>query len=900
MTKQIERGKPLNELTKGSLDYTLYLIKKAFYAQFDRWADDQAYFWVEEVFADYLIVHADNLHQDEFYYVEYTIDAAGSYTFTPRDEWEVVSLSYTRAAPVMESARPQGEGGGLSETFQLELTEAAKTNTDGPWRIKAIGSTAGEVNRNGRRRAAFVIEESVRQLKQRFAAGQNQGRLILTGEADHPQHKGRDAALFSEVIIVWDQIDFDGKHTLIEGSLLPTAAGRDAYIRMKAGVKPDVSQRSYGRSVLVSEDGEQIEEVLQESIHGYDLVNGGADPNAFAQFAESRQPSEQRPKRPSNPTYETHKEDKPMDLEKLRQEYPELVAKIEAEQDDRQRKLLEKQLEAQAAQDKRIADAVAAREAQLREQLAKEAEAKLEAERAEREKAEQALAQLREAEAKRQVADHVSAQVEALAYPAGVKKAMRDSILTLELKSVEAANAVLETKRAEYDAIMSNFKLAQQGMVQVVGPVLETETGTPEFARGAFQLLERMIERRLATRRDLRKLETPNAVFTRRYLEAFDKAYKTQLVGEAEALRQWQEAETTSDLNLPYSVSRAVIEEAVPELVALSIFDFGLEDNSPTRLYYEAYATESGAAPTVTDESFTSVHNTWVDLDNKRIRGGTVVVTSSPAGTTYDEYDDYVVDYGNGKIMVLSTGDMANSTAFLVDYVYDKVRAGENQAIQRGKGQLSYQTINLVADRLATLVTDEAITFSRTQMGWDAVTRTISMVIRELREMIDSHIIRLAIASAVKSGNAGGTWTSASDAVSIFVQKLGLAAAAVEADNYMAQWFLMSTTNAERLSNWDGFKRDGFPDAVLNAAGYVGQVKGRPVFKSNQCPDAIALTGHTELVQHRVLSSKPMMIKGPFQAYSSGNLVAAQEYYAEEYNATESFLPNKGGYVRVA
>jgi hypothetical protein len=274
-------------------------------------------------------------------------------------------------------------------------------------------------------------------------------------------------------------------------------------------------------------------------------------------------------------------------------------------------------------------------------------------------------------------------------------------------------------------------------------------------------------------------------------------------------------------------------------------------------------------------------------------------VTNAGATVTYDEYDDYVIDYGNGKIMVLSTGAMADATGFLIDYTYDKVRGGENAAIQRGKGTLSYQTIDLAADRLASLITDEAITFSRTQLGWDAVTRTLGMVIREIREMIDSHAIRLAIASAVRAANSGGTWASASDAVSELVEKLGVAKVAVINDYYMPGYFLMSATNADRLSNWDGFKRDGFPDAVMNAAGFVGRVKGLPVFQSTQMPDSHCLSGHKELVQHRVLASKPMTLKGPFQAYSGGNLVAAQEWYAEEYNATESFIPNKGGYVKV-
>ena len=65
-----------------------------------------------------------------------------------------------------------------------------------------------------------------------------------------------------------------------------------------------------------------------------------------------------------------------------------------------------------------------------------------------------------------------------------------------------------------------------------------------------------------------------------------------------------------------------------------------------------------------------------------------------------------------------------------MDYTYEKVRGGENQPIQRGKGQLTYETITLAADRLAALISDEAIAFSATQMNWDAATRTISMLIR--------------------------------------------------------------------------------------------------------------------------------------------------------------------------
>lgn len=72
---------------------------------------------------------------------------------------------------------------------------------------------------------------------------------------------------------------------------------------------------------------------------------------------------------------------------------------------------------------------------------------------------------------------------------------------------------------------------------------------------------------------------------------------------------------------------------------------------------------------TVTDESFTSSYDTWVDLANKPIdMQQTVTVTSDPAGTTYTEDTDYIIDYAQGRIQVLSTGSMADATGFLIDY----------------------------------------------------------------------------------------------------------------------------------------------------------------------------------------------------------------------------------------
>jgi hypothetical protein len=75
----------------------------------------------------------------------------------------------------------------------------------------------------------------------------------------------------------------------------------------------------------------------------------------------------------------------------------------------------------------------------------------------------------------------------------------------------------------------------------------------------------------------------------------------------------------------------------------------------------------------VTGESFTSSHNVEVALGNKPIEFESETVTSSPAGTTYTRNTDYEIDWKNGKINVLSTGSMANTTAFLISYTKSRI-----------------------------------------------------------------------------------------------------------------------------------------------------------------------------------------------------------------------------------
>lgn len=474
-----------------------------------------------------------------------------------------------------------------------------------------------------------------------------------------------------------------------------------------------------------------------------------------------------------------------------------------------------------------------------------------------------------------------------------------ESLKNSGAKSADEVKVIAESKRKEYGAIAAKLKLGGMGFtgktgLQVIGDVIESETGTPEFARVSFELAESVRKHEKRAKRTLvLRAESPAAVFTEMLLEKFDKQFQRQLMAEAQA---FHEAETTSDLNLPYSVSRTVIAEAYPNLVAANVFDFGIMDQSPMNIFYETFTGETGFTVAITDEvEAMGAEGTWYDLAHKNIVPGTVVVTSNPAGTTYVEGTDFVIDYELGKIRGIAAGSI-DANDVLVDYSYHATRKGEDAEIERAKTTLAYETITAAADRLADYITNEAIVFSRSQIGWDAVGRTMANIIRELRRDKDRRLIEKGLAAALSvASNKTAAW-DISDAVYLdFVKRIGEAKVKVINRFYQPQSLLMSATNSDYLSNWDGFTRDGFPNAMLNAAGFVGRVKGLDVFETPEMRDTFNLVLNRELVMHRVFS--PMNVKGPFPTFSNGKLVAAEQYYAEEYNASLAPIGGKGSVV---
>lgn len=720
---------------------------------------------------------------------------------------------------------------------RLTLAERVDGQTGRP--VKAIGITANVVNANRRRYPAAVLQSAVAKLNLAESAGQ--GRLIALGEAEHPGDKsGRPNLL--ETVVKWEASSFDGSQVLLEGVILPTVNGLDVATLLEHGVPVGVSMRGYGETRSVRVDGRKVDEVTELTITGFDLVAEPSDP--FARLTESRKVEES----------EMEEQDK------------ELLTKL-----DEARKALADQESKQADTQKELVEARKA-QAELTERKRKDA-------------------------------------VDAAIADATKELKYGDAMNTLFVESVRAATgpatvatdvaAIVESKRKEYDAIAAAAKLTVMGRVgraQMLGPVFERETGLPQFVRPAWEITESIRRSDNSARRDLGKDESRAAIYAQRYLKLFDERYQRQLAAEA---RMFEEAELTTDLALPYSVMRSIVEQVWPELVAANVYDMGIATQSPERLYFEAYTAESGATVAVTDEAVVGDHGNWVDLANGRIEPGTVVLTSSPAGTTYVEGVSFVIDYAAGRIMTLAAGTTTDGQNLLIDYTYNAMRKGEMAEIERAKNVLTYKTLEISADRMATQISSEAVVFSRSQLGYDAVGRTLSNLVRNIQRKIDTGMHYLAIAAALQqASNSGGTWTAASDDVVEFVEKLGIAKTKVYNRYYTPTSIVMSQTNADRLSNWDGFTRVGFPNAVLSAAGFAGGVKGLPIFATPTFPDAYALVINREVVMHRVF--QPMTLKGPFPTYSNGKMVAADQYYVEEYNGTDAPVVEKAAYVAIA
>lgn len=949
---------PLQEMVKGSLEYVMADIAEDFNEQFAvenpmnlgysyngypssgmAVSLEMSPCYIADTFADHVVVRCSaDLDPDEYYLVTYT-QQGDEYVFADRDAWEIVELTY------QPQTGPQGtedESGAMAErasevsggkqdgasartamlerahgkrfeevvgaTVELGESLSPSSGTGQPVRRVKVkqAMTAGVVNENSRRYGRKVLEAAVKELKNHLHESAGQGRAIqLLGEAEHPNDKASRRPHLLETVVKWSDVGLHGDDVGLSGQIIETSKGKDILALMEVGVQPGISMRGYGDSEMITERGAQIEDVTELHITGFDLVLEPSFANAAA-FLESRhQHASPTGLHTTAPRLEAagRLEEDVVPPEKIKEfilAHPELF-----------KGMLSEDIKAMNAEQ------LKGFEETVRKAMSLPADADVWKELAE---AAQAKTEMAESKRQKAIDEAITAQTKDLPYGKlgeSFVKAVREH----KFASADEVKPFVESKRKEYDAIVASARLAGMGFagagVKVLGPVLERETGTPEYARASYEFQERIYERGEVRRHDLREAKSKAEILARKVLNLFDEKFREvylangQRVGLLQEAKLLQEAETTSDLLLPYSVARAVIAAAWPELVAPNLFDFDTTDQAPARIYYETYAEDTAVTQAIGAFEATTGSNplggqNYVSLANKRIIPGTLVLKNAAEGVTYTEGTDYVVDYGNGAILALAGGAItAGQALHATAYQFEGIRKGENVFIERAKTTLNFVLLNIAADRLATQLTSEAITFGRSQIGWDATGRTINNLVKEMMRKIERDVFRLALASVLSvPSNSGGTWVAASDPVDQFVKWIGVSRVKVENRYWTPTGIGLSKANSDLLANWGAPQGTGFfygdrADATLMGNGYMGRLKGIPVWATTEFTDQYVLVVNRELVMFRVL--QPLTIKGPFPSYdTNGRLIAADQYYAEEYDGMVSPIQNKGSYVKVA
>lgn len=739
---------------------------------------------------------------------------------------------------------------------------------------------------NGRIYPADLLRSEASRIQAAIEAGEDFGGL--EGEIEHPGTGAKAAptwrASLLETVVKWNTIAFNEATQAIDlsGEIANTQQGRDLAELYDMGVSFAASQRAYADSEYRIIGDRELEFITALEIHGYDLVK---EPAVSGQKVAIESKDKMKGARQMELT-----------LESLREKHPELYkALVESIRKEEFAKIESaKKKEQEAA----IRKALGLDEkADIVEAITKIAEDKRKADEA------------KKAEEAKEVEATIEEAAKELKYGEDLNKQFLESVRAAKPKTVEEAKTIIESKKSEYDSIIAKARLEAKGYgVKVKGSVFEQKTGVPEYAKKSYEMSESIAKRGLLLNRisDKQLAESHAGRMTIELLEAFDKQNQHKLIAESKLAL---EAEQTTDLNLPYLVARTIIREAMPQLVALNVFDVMTTDQAPSKLFFEKYADEAGVSADIVDEVVTFPGSDGpVEIAHNNIKKGTVVVTSSDGLTTYTENTDYIIEYGLGKIYRLAGAAFTNTASLKVDYTYSKVREGEMSAIQRGKQTLSSQDLAIAADRLATQISSEAVAYAQSQLGEDAQARALAGVIRQIQTYTDRRLLSMAVFAARQvANNSGGSWSQAGAPAGVtfdkwlveLERKIGIAKTKVVNRYYEPNAIVMSTTNADMMANSERFKAAGqTPGFDLTAAGYVGNIKGLPVFASTEFGDDLILVTNRELVQHRIF--KALILKGPYPTYDTGGqLIAADQYYVEEFNGTDTPVKEKGSYVLV-
>jgi len=207
------------------------------------------------------------------------------------------------------------------------------------------------------------------------------------------------------------------------------------------------------------------------------------------------------------------------------------------------------------------------------------------------------------------------------------------------------------------------------------------------------------------------------------YLDIFDANYQpTGLIGpmNGELLSmqpQSNRIDQLSKMRDTYGQVRNSVLIPQPSEIKLSLRDV------PGEVLAAAFmgdvSTLSEGAATVTDEPVTARLGKWISLPNRNLDSGSVAVTDSTGGTTYNEGTDYEINYRSGLIRALSGGSITDGQSLLVDYSSSAV-SGERvstMTVSQMKARILVDGVNMADGNRqvhaeiyrATLAPDQAL-----------------------------------------------------------------------------------------------------------------------------------------------------------------------------------------------
>lgn len=824
--------------------------------------------------------------------------------------------------------------------------------------ITVLGITADQVNKNRRLYKRDALKSAVDELAENIKnTSAKSGRRLVTGELDHPSSKGNSQALLGESVILWRSVEWNEElgGPVLVGETTPISKGIEfaklARFLHEREMPIPISQRGYGSADIQIIDGQKVEVIEDLKITGYDFVIEQSDLNAGVLTLES--------------------DDEDEDIMNT-----EETIEVQNEQQENQENNEEKQEEQLQVvnTDELIAKAISEKEAEFAEALSMKEQALaglmnqvsslesqlqwIEAEKA-------------QAEARQNMALWLKNQISLL--PENYPGELKGNLEQLQSESLEDLQKLWESKINEYQPIVSTL-IETAKITDEANKFMDGQTRAREELQnegfGKVESVKNVWEERLSgvklnvnesVMNEMPKLlhVMDKIAESKGGIIAFDPAKPAKTASQKLAVEMFErylvnhedhilagaveldnlnrrraearQRGTTFDetptlrtaYNLPYLVMAGIVPEVYASLVSPEVFTVMPLKNETQRYYVEAWGTTPTA--TVTDEDVTSDENAWVSLAHPFIVKSSVNVTNVAGTTGFVMFRDYVVDTEAGKLFTISGangGTIGDSFSLHVDYTYQLLAEGENAPIEFVSGSTSYATLVATAKRLGFNLSDEAIKFAASDIGYNVQGSHLQTATYRMAQELDKKMFEVAEAYAYAGNMKGTAWTktpgtgvSIDDNLRLLVDYIAEAIDKIQQYYYVPTHIVMAQSLAHKFHRTDLLDTDVQRAGVAIDSNLIaGKLHNLPVYAIpyGQFADqsVLVLAGKDAIVKGVYSPLEIVGGEGFINRATSGDtnrLVAARAWYLQEYydlvvpvDPTDSNLTRKIAVVPVS